>query len=69
MNLKASPDGCEEAALISSQFYIPCNRPAVYMVGWNGRRDTPIRMCKMCADHNVRHRGGKIVNAYISKIK
>lgn len=64
MNLKAAPHCCEEAALSSQAFYIPCNEPAVNIVGWKGRRDTPIRMCEMCTDHNVRNRGGEIIRSY-----
>jgi hypothetical protein len=63
LDLKADPDGCEEAALGVS-FYAPCNKPAAYIVGWTGRRDTPIRMCEACADHNTRNRGGYIVQKY-----
>ena len=61
MELKANPHCCEEAAMISSAFYIPCNQPARFIVGWKGRAETPIRMCTMCADHNVRNRGGEII--------
>jgi hypothetical protein len=62
--LKAGPDGCEEASLLSKERYIPCNRPAEHIVGWKGRSETPVRMCAMCADHNVKNRGGYIVRAY-----
>lgn len=63
MQLKAKPHCCEEAAL-GLPFYAPCNRPAVNIVGWKGRTETPIRMCEMCTDHNVRNRGGEIVRPY-----
>ncbi len=64
MELKAQPHCCEEAAMSSRDFYIPCNQLAVSIVGWKGRSDKPIRMCWMCADHNVKNRGGEIISAY-----
>jgi hypothetical protein len=67
IDLKAGPDGCEEASLHSAERYIPCNAPARHIVGWRGRSDAPIRMCDMCADHNVKNRGGYVVNTYTSK--
>lgn len=51
---------CEEAALGFSN-YVPCGRPAVYLVGWKGRADKPLPMCEMCSDHNVKNRGGEII--------
>lgn len=65
MDLKAGPNRCEEASVLSRDCYIPCNAPAVSVVGWKGRSETPIRMCESCAWHNVRNRGGYIVMAYI----
>jgi len=62
--LKAKDHCCEEASLSSHSFYIPCNRPATHIVGWIGRSDAPIRMCEMCADHNVKNRGGYVAEAY-----
>lgn len=59
--LKAKPDCCEEASMLSHSFYIPCNRPAVSIVE---HRDGRYRMCEMCADHNVRNRGAKLVGPY-----
>jgi hypothetical protein len=59
----AKPGCCQEAAL-GVPFYAPCNRPAINVVGWKGRSDAPIRMCAMCTDHNVRHRGGEIIGPY-----
>lgn len=50
---------CKEAAL-GLPFYMPCGKPAVKIVGWKWRQDTPIPMCAMCADHNVRNRGGYV---------
>jgi hypothetical protein len=64
VDIKANPNCCEEAAMVSSSYYIPCNQPAVNIVGWKGRRDTPIRMCEMCTYHNVRNRGGQVIRAY-----
>ena len=62
--LKAKDHCCEEADMASHNFYIPCNKPAVSIVGWKGRSDTPIRMCDMCTDHNVKNRNGYIVEPY-----
>lgn len=44
-----------------SGMYLPCGQPAVKIIGWKGRSDQPIPMCEMCADHNVRNRGGYLV--------
>lgn len=49
---------CQEAAL-GLPFYLPCGKPADFIVGWHRRTDEAIPMCWMCADHNVRNRGGK----------
>lgn len=62
-DLKAKPDGCEEAAL-GIPFYAPCDALAVYVIRWKGRSDPAIRVCAACADHNVRHRGAEIVGKY-----
>jgi hypothetical protein len=62
--LKANPHCCEEASLSSHAFYIPCNAPAVNIVGWIGRDDKPIRMCQHCSNHNVSNRGGYVVEMY-----
>jgi hypothetical protein len=56
--------GCCEEAAIGMPGYFPCNKPAVHMVGWPARKEGPYRMCAMCADHNVRHRGAVIVGPY-----
>lgn len=58
VELKAGPDRCEEASTLSGESYIPCNAPAVAVVGWTGRPDQPIRMCAMCEAHNIKNRGG-----------
>jgi len=64
--LKALPNGCEEASHLSHMFYIPCNRPAVRMVkmpnGWT------YRMCAGCTDHSIRSRGGKDVGPYVEQL-
>ena len=65
VELKANPDGCAEASPLSVKFYIPCNKPAKFVVGWTGRSEAPIRMCEMCADHNVKNRGGFIAQPYV----
>lgn len=59
--IEAGPNGCQEAALGFPGSYIPCNQPAVSIVGWKGRSDAPIRMCFGCKDHNIRNRGGEVV--------
>lgn len=59
--LRANDDCCEEASTLSHKFYVPCNQPAVNIVGWQGRNDTPLRMCAMCTDHNIKNRGGVII--------
>lgn len=62
--LKAKEHCCEEASTLSGQFYIPCNQPAVNIVGWIGRDEKPIRMCQFCSNHNVSNRGGYVVKPY-----
>ena len=64
MTLKANPNCCEEASTLSHSFYIPCNNPAVNIVGWKGRSDKPIRMCEGCTYHNIKNRGGQIIGPY-----
>lgn len=61
-NQKAKEGCCEEASIHSKEFYIPCNNPAINIVGWKARSDTPIRMCAMCTDHNVKNRSGEIIS-------
>lgn len=62
--LKAKEHCCEEASLSSHAFYIPCNAPAINIVGWIGRNEKPIRMCQFCSNHNVSNRNGYVVEAY-----
>jgi hypothetical protein len=50
---------CEEASHLSHKFYIPCGRPAEYIV--KNRDPRPYAMCEACADHNVRNRGARYV--------
>lgn len=64
MQLKAMPGRCEEASVLSDISYIPCNAPAVAIVGWHGRSDAPIRMCEQCEWHNIKNRGAYRVEAY-----
>lgn len=67
MALKAKEHCCEEAALLPFPGYIPCNKPAVSMVGWPDRGEGPYRMCEACADHNVRNRGATLIGPYEPK--
>lgn len=46
---------CLECALGFS-FYVPCGKPAEFIIE---NRDERVPMCPMCADHNVRNRGAK----------
>ena len=62
--LVAKPHCCEEASTMSGQFYIPCNKPAINIVGWINRNDKPIRMCQFCSNHNVQNRNGYVVKPY-----
>lgn len=62
VELKAKPHCCEEASLASRDFYIPCDNPAVFIVKTSDQ--APYRMCEMCADHNVRNRGAKLIGPY-----
>lgn len=57
--MKANPGRCEEASPLSLATYIPCNRPAEFMV--KTRDPQPYRMCDMCADHNVKNRGATLL--------
>jgi hypothetical protein len=60
--LSANPGCCEEASLYSREFYIPCNRPAEFLVQTKDK--SPYRMCDMCTDHNVRNRGAHVIATY-----
>ena len=61
--LKAGEGRCQEASTLSGERYIPCNAPAVALVGWKGRDEKPIRMCAMCEYHNIKNRNGYRVSA------
>jgi hypothetical protein len=67
VDLKAREHCCEEAAMTSREFYIPCNAPAVSVVHWPKRGEGPYRMCGPCADHSVRNRGAELVGPYERK--
>lgn len=54
-------DGCCQEAALGLPFYAPCNKPAVAIVGWKGRTEPPLRMCKACTDHNVKKRSGVVI--------
>lgn len=56
MNLKAEPNCCEEASAMSTDFYIPCNKPATQRV-WVERDQCEYRMCDPCAHHTIKNRG------------
>lgn len=50
---------CEEASIFSKEKYIPCGRPARFLVR---NKDTkPYFMCEGCAYHNVHNRGAEIL--------
>ena len=57
----APPPGtaCQEASMQSTTHYIPCGRPAMFVV--KNRDPHPYAMCEMCADHNARNRGATYV--------
>ena len=59
--VKTSFEGrtCEEASMLSVRMYIPCGKPATFLV--KNRDPKPYFMCEACADHNVRNRGAKIL--------
>jgi hypothetical protein len=67
MAIQAQPGRCEEASVFSTSAYIPCNAPAVAIVGWKGRSDAPIRMCDACEFHNVKNRGGHRLSAFVAE--
>lgn len=61
-DLKARPDGCEDASALSTTHYIPCDRPAVFIV--KNQAGTKYRMCQLCAQHSVQNRRMEIVETY-----
>ena len=64
MKLEAGEDRCEEASILSRTSYIPCNAPAMHMVGWPDRGEGPYRMCATCAHHNVKNRRATLIGPY-----
>lgn len=50
---------CQEAASLSLKHYIPCGRPAFFIV--RNKDPKQYAMCDMCTDHNVENRGASIV--------
>lgn len=67
MDLKAKPGGCEDASPLSGAFYIPCNKPAVRMIGFgkDGKGEGPYRMCEMCGWHSVKNRNGTDLGIFV----
>lgn len=57
LELKAAEGRCEEASLMSREFYIPCNQPATTFV-YHSRDKRSYRMCDACAWHNIKNREG-----------
>jgi len=50
---------CQEASPMSFKFFIPCGKPATMLI--KNRDPNPYFMCLSCGDHNVRHRGAKLL--------
>lgn len=45
--------------------YLPCNAPATQIVGWPQRPgEADLRMCDMCANHNIRNRGAEHIRFF-----
>lgn len=63
IDIKAREDCCEEAAPVSVPFYVPCNRPAEFLM-YSPQDKRHYRMCDMCAHHNLK-RGMLKVGEYI----
>lgn len=53
---------CQEASMYPGLSQFQCGRAAVAVV-WHDRDHRAYMMCDMCADHNVRNRGGQLVAA------
>lgn len=51
---------CQEASIYSIAIYIPCDRKATFTI-YHARDRRAYHMCPMCAEHNIRNRGGKDV--------
>ena len=58
--LVAKPDEgakCEEAAM-GIPFYVPCGKPAEFIIA---NRNERVNMCPMCANHNIKNRGASFL--------
>jgi hypothetical protein len=56
---------CQEASPLSTHSYVPCDKPATFLVDNGDQR--PYLMCGLCAHHNVQNRGAKIL-AKVEKV-
>lgn len=66
--LKAAHGRCEEASLLSTDAYIPCNAPATRVI-YSPEDKRSYRMCTPCADHSVRNRGMIDKGSYLQPYK
>jgi hypothetical protein len=51
---------CQEASQFSRETYIPCGASATSII-WHNKDRKAYAMCDMCADHNVKNRGGIVL--------
>jgi hypothetical protein len=51
---------CQEASMFSHATYIACGAPAEALV-WHEKDKRVWPMCKACAWHNLRNRGGRLL--------
>ena len=59
------PEGlCQEASILSKEKYIPCGAPAVSLVRQSD--GNLLRMCDICATHNVENRGATLEGEYVA---
>jgi hypothetical protein len=56
---------CQEASPFSKGMYLACSQKATTIVDNGDSR--PYYMCAGCADHNIRHRGAKLLAALHQK--
>lgn len=61
--LKADDHCCEDASALSTTHYIPCNRPAVFIV-YSERDKRDYRMCQLCAQHSIQNRDMQVKETY-----
>jgi hypothetical protein len=54
---------CEEASVLSREFFIPCGAAAAAVVWHRNDGKNTYLMCAMCAWHNVKNRGGRLLMA------